>query len=582
MFEEAERNGQLGDANAAAHIVKWVQILQSGPDSLERGLYKASRRLKAQPIVFATIVDNSTKIKMIHGLEEIALNNEKHIANGTVGFFLGDRLAINLEDDVHLQDPMFVAIKEYKEAAAWYKGRTATATACATNTTSALLHSDKKTKPVKVPLLFPIPIEWWGFFLTNERSPMEYYNWVTAKTRGWKSVEGKEAAEWARQWGRAARTCDEKSPESSCVHLPNIIIHTMDKMLTTWAVHSLNAHMPKPKATPTPQAARAPTPAQNKNNSPPADFMESVNNMMRLAQNVIQSTVEKNDRERTTTKQIPDTLLHRLLGLSGLTWEDRELLAPIWQQLYQQPDKAAKEIVLQSFFQTLGAQVPAFSQFHNSLLFEHILHHKFEPGPAYDTCHHGISLLAVSMRSFATQEQERQEDAWFDQATTKTPEAIKKHSSKAPPPLPTTIAELLQLLWRMIVLTTGLFTTHCSLAIQLKDLHMAIQEREQTIMGDPTSMAELIPQLAWIITSTAREFYGTICTKDDIDPPLDQTPRLAIAQLSLHTTMFKAGWKLNIANIPEQWQRQQHKTGGQPQRSNKGDGTGGKQGGADK
>ena len=46
--------------------------------------------------------------------------------------------------------------------------------------------------------------------------------------------------------------------------------------------------------------------------------------------------------------------------------------------------------------------------------------------------------------------------------------------------------------------------------------------------------------------------------------------------------MFKAGWKLNIANIPEQWQRQQHKMGGQPQRSNKGDGTGGKQGGADK
>ena len=185
------------------------------------------------------------------------------------------------------------------------------------------------------------------------------------------------------------------------------------------------------------------------------------------------------------------------------------------------------------------------------------------------------------MRSFATQEQESQEDEWFNQATTKTPEAIKKHSSKAPPPLPTTVAELLQLLWRMIVLTTGLFTTHCSLAIQLKDLHTAIQVREQTIMSDPTSMADLIPQLTWIITSTARDFYGTICTKDDIDPAPDGAPRLAIAQLSLHTTMFKAGWKLNIANVPEQWQRQQHKTGGPPQR-NKGDGTGGKQGGADK
>jgi hypothetical protein len=72
------------------------------------------------------------------------------------------------------------------------------------------------------------------------------------------------------------------------------------------------------------------------------------------------------------------------------------------------------------------------------------------------------------------------------------------------------IAKLLQLLWRMIALTTGLFTTHCSLAIQHQELYTAVQRWEQTIMGDPDTVADLIPQLAWAVSTAAREFYGTI------------------------------------------------------------------------
>jgi hypothetical protein len=131
-------------------------------------------------------------------------------------------------------------------------------------------------------------------------------------------------------------------------------------------------------------------------------------------------------------------------------------------------------MALQVFFQNLGKQEPAFSQFRNTTLFEHITSYKFKPGAAYALCHHGISLLAVSMRSFAAQKRESQDDEHFKRATTKTPEAVRKHSEKAPPPLPMTITELLQLLWRLIILTTGLFTTNCSLAIQLKDLYTTL------------------------------------------------------------------------------------------------------------
>jgi hypothetical protein len=235
-------------------------------------------------------------------------------------------------------------------------------------------------------------------------------------------------------------------------------------------------------------------------------------------------------------------------------------MAPVWLTLYQQPNKASRKMVMRALFQELGKKVPAFTQFWNSTLFDNIIAHKFEPGASYETCHHGISLLAVSMRSFAAQEREHQDHDHFDQATNKTPEAVRKHLTKAPPPLLATIAELQQLLWRLIVLTKGLFTTHCSLAIQLNDLFIAVQEQEQTLMGDPTIVEELILQLAWAIMAAAREFYGTISTRENVDPPEDEygqgAPKVAIAQLNIHTTMFKAGYWLNLTNIPDQWKKQ--------------------------
>jgi hypothetical protein len=112
-----------------------------------------------------------------------------------------------------------------------------------------------------------------------------------------------------------------------------------------------------------------------------------------LAHNVLQMVTEWwNKKERSTGKQVPETLLCNLLGLSRLSWDEQDLLSFIWQQLYQQPNKGSKEVALRTFFQELGMQCPAFSHFHNSLLFHLIVAHKFEPGAAYETCHHGRSL----------------------------------------------------------------------------------------------------------------------------------------------------------------------------------------------
>ena len=133
-----------------------------------------------------------------------------------------------------------------------------------------------------------------------------------------------------------------------------------------------------------------------------------------------------------------------LLGISGLTWDEQHLLAPIWNELYKQPNKSTRDIACQTFFEELSTQTPSFRKFSNTTLADNIVNHKLAPGPTFETCHHGISILAVSLCTFTVQEQERQDEACFELATNKTPDAIKKHLSKGPPPLPTTISELIQ------------------------------------------------------------------------------------------------------------------------------------------
>jgi hypothetical protein len=390
---------------------------------------------------------------LTHGFEEIILEDESHDANGRLGFFLGDRLMITTDDTPHHQDPPFWMATDYTMFETMYHGKTATSMACSTAERSPL-PLDKHSKTVTVPLLFPVPMAWWHVFLQGDKKPEAIYRSVRAITKRWKSDNGKAAATIAQAWARAACTMDESKPNNSCLAVNVWPLH-MDAPTLQWATRSLRTYLPLPRPTPTSTTA------------PPGGLTDHQANTlagaMALAQNCIQLSMERTDREKPATKSIPEALLCRLLGLSGLAWEDQALLAPLWLKLYQQPDKASKETVLRSFFQDLSKEVPAFKHFRNSMLFEHIVQHKFEPGAGYNTCHHGISLLAVSLRSQATQEQECADDEHFERATNKTPDAIRKHTTKMPPALPPTIGELLQQLWRLIVLTTGLFTTHCSL-----------------------------------------------------------------------------------------------------------------------
>lgn len=87
-------------------------------------------------------------------------------------------------------------------------------------------------------------------------------------------------------------------------------------------------------------------------------YTATMNQAMVLTQDAIRQAVERPDREKTAPKKLPDTILCRLLGLSGLKWEEQHLLAPIWLSLHQQPDKTARGLVLQTFFKILANKHP--------------------------------------------------------------------------------------------------------------------------------------------------------------------------------------------------------------------------------
>jgi hypothetical protein len=369
-------------------------------------------------------------IDIAHGINIITMEDEEHDADGLIGFFLGDRIVLTKDGESHYQDPQLWAVHNFSSLATNYKGRIATAKACTTpqevKEDGELLKKPHKGPQVDIPRILPIPPEWWDYFAKGKRSPLETYRWILATTKTWTADVRKEAAKMARHWGRAACTrVNDDDANVRCVSFEASPVY-MDRDAVRWAIYNLASYLPKPKAPPQPTAQTRST--EDDGHSP------IIQHALSLAQDVIKSHSECNDREKETPKTIPGPLLCRLLGLSGLSWEDQDLFAPLWNQLRQQTDKATKELVLRNFFGSLAKEVPSFQQFRNSTLFDHICSYKFEPGPSYENCHHGISLLAVSMRSAADQDRESQDDTYFAQATNKTPEAVRKHHSKLPPP----------------------------------------------------------------------------------------------------------------------------------------------------
>jgi hypothetical protein len=530
----------------AEHILLWLDIMEAGPTAFEREIARNLRSSDIAPALFAILPTWSETVKLAHGFANMLLTNGKHWADGRVGFFLGDRIAVPLSTGCRLQDPRLVLTRSFHTLLSSFSGLPASEQRIKRNTAPTVTASTSGTQ-VTIHKLFPVPQSWWPAFLHGTKTPRDALELIASITRRWTSDVGKEAASRAQLWARSACTADERDPELSAVAI-RVNVDEGDTETVNWATQHLQGYLPVPSTT---------------NNTPPhVDPLNTAHDhpmimmaqqTMQMAQSLIDRDVDRSDPARRAPKQLPEDIVCHLLGLCGLPWDDRDQLPKIWQSLHQQTDQKGRDVALRRFFQQLGETCPDLEHFHSSQLFDHIINHKFIPGDSYDTCHHGLSILALSLRSFSIQEHEQREDEYFREASNKTQDSIRKHKTKGPPALPTSIGELLLLLDRLIVLTKGLFTANSPMATQLDDLRLTLRKRHHTLMSDPRRTTERIPQLVWAIIKASRYFYSTVCTKEDLDPEAGDLLRLPTANLDAYTFLLKAELPIEVDGIPDQW-----------------------------
>ena len=127
---EAATQNKLTEGNAAQHILHWIEIMNRGASAMARALDRERRCTHPRLVAFAMVPKLHGRIHLAHGFEEIILDDESHDADGCLGFFLGDRLMIHVEDGPHQQDLPFWMASYFTMFGATYHGKTAASKMC--------------------------------------------------------------------------------------------------------------------------------------------------------------------------------------------------------------------------------------------------------------------------------------------------------------------------------------------------------------------------------------------------------------------------------------------------------------------
>lgn len=180
------------------------------------------------------MVGSGHYIDVAHGINQIAMDDDTHGADGLVGFFVNDRLVLDDDGEISHQDPQYWAIPDFDRLAEAYMGKAAAVAECRKDGNHAKLLPASKTARVVTPKLLPVPMEWWPFLLSKRQSPLAFYKWLRVETKTWTTPEGKEAAQFALDWARTAGTLHPEEEDSSCVGITAGTMF-MDAPLVRWA-----------------------------------------------------------------------------------------------------------------------------------------------------------------------------------------------------------------------------------------------------------------------------------------------------------------------------------------------------------
>ena len=161
----------------AEHILLWLEIMEDGPITFEREIAHNLWHTEMAPALFAILPEWSETVKLAHGFSSMLLTNREHWADGQVGFFLGNQIAVPLATGQQLQDPRLVLTRSFQTLLTSFSGVPASEQ-CITRCMTMPVPASTKGSTITLHKLFPIPQSWWPFFLQGSKTPGDTLEFV--------------------------------------------------------------------------------------------------------------------------------------------------------------------------------------------------------------------------------------------------------------------------------------------------------------------------------------------------------------------------------------------------------------------
>ncbi len=552
------------DADAIAHIREWHDYLTEEEADPMAQVERFAGSHDAHPLGFLC-VDSGNRVWAIHSLGVANLLDRN--AHGNAGYygFIGD---VYHEGDNEWSLPTMIEVMTAELFASCEEQPATTTKAC----TAAIKEGNNELLPpngqkLSVPRLLPIPISWLPDFI-EPQTISDTYSYLIQKTKKWKSTEGKAAAKLVREYARGLRTgetiqLDKGDPPTtvSILLMANETSVTPDGQLLDWAGrHLLSMVQPRVATTP-PKEGTPPTNANGDDGlrNVAAAVLTAIQTMTAVQQSnaaeaeltretrVEQERVKKRD---PCADDIPEPLLLPLLGYSGLSWEGRNHLNPIFAKLHKAGTKREKYALLKAFFSALAAKDAVFHGFVNYRVFDDIINHRFAPGLKADTAGSGVGLLAfVPLTAHEIQDNEA-EEAIYDEATViTTSDSRKKQAVRVVSP-PQSLPELFLLLMRFQVVCDELWSTDSQLSSDVFNLNEGLLENQLTLAIDSTAIKTLATEITWAITLETHQFFNRSQLKENL---IRERPKFIKCNLKAHQQNFTCGVRHQLAGMPPSW-----------------------------
>ena len=242
----------MGSAdNDRKHIMKWARHIKLGCAAFIRELARKNGRVNAKPVVFAVIANGIPYVQLAHGFGQVATENDDHEFDGNVGCFFGDRTIATVNEELVIQEPMFV-ILEMTNNVGWRKEKLAPEKALLAMTEDDdFIPGSTRMEAINVPILLPLPVGWASYFLTERRRNQEAFMWIHKQLgrNVWKMDENKECAALVLNWFKVACTMEPRNESYSWV---DIMVKELprDEQTLRWTMAHLGATLPRPKPPP--------------------------------------------------------------------------------------------------------------------------------------------------------------------------------------------------------------------------------------------------------------------------------------------------------------------------------------------